>query len=138
MLFPRSLPIFLVLACLPAAVFAAPATGTQAPAVLPQAFAGWQMQGTAQTSTSPAAADATNANVLSEYRFSDLASATYTRDDGRTLKFAVPGAWPPGVFACRVTVEGGGTSDPVLLNAPDPWWVQGDEGEVYTSPADLP
>jgi len=86
MLFPRFLPIFLVLACLPAAVFAAPATGTQAPAILPQAFAGWQMQGTAQTSTSPAAADATNANVLSEFRFSDLASATYTRDDGRTLK----------------------------------------------------
>ncbi len=44
------------------------------------------MQGTAHTSTDPAAADATNAPVLKEYRFSDMASASYTRDDGRTLK----------------------------------------------------
>ena len=36
--------------------------------------------------TDPAAADAANAAVLEEYRFTDLASATYTRDDGRTLK----------------------------------------------------
>lgn len=50
-------------------------------------------------------------------------------DDGRTLKFAVPAAWQPGVFACRVTA-GGSASDPVLVNAPDPWWVQGDEGEA--------
>jgi len=83
--FPRLLLVFLVLACLPAAVFAA-APGMQPPAILPQAFAGWQMQGTAQTSASAAAADPINANVLNEYRFSDLASATYTREDGRTLK----------------------------------------------------
>lgn len=44
------------------------------------------MQGPAQTSTDPAAADPTNAAVLKEYRFSDLASSSYTRDDGRTLK----------------------------------------------------
>jgi len=44
------------------------------------------MQGTAQTSTNAAAADPTNAAVLSEYRFTDLATATYTRDDGRTVK----------------------------------------------------
>ncbi len=44
------------------------------------------MQGSAHTSSDPAAADSTNAAVLKEYRFGDFASATYTRDDGRTLK----------------------------------------------------
>ena len=44
------------------------------------------MQGQARTSSDPAAADVTNAAVLKEARFSDLASATYTREDGRTLK----------------------------------------------------
>ncbi len=58
----------------------------QAPALLPQRFGGWEMQGSPQTSTDPAAADPTNAAVLKEYRFSDVASSTYTRDDGRTLK----------------------------------------------------
>jgi hypothetical protein len=43
------------------------------------------MQGAPQISTDAAAADPTNAAVLKEYRFSDLALATYTRDDGRTL-----------------------------------------------------
>src|SRR4029077_17507903 len=52
----------------------------------PQAFAGWQMQGTPQTSSEAATADPTNAAVLREYRFTDVASATYTRDDGRTLR----------------------------------------------------
>ncbi len=44
------------------------------------------MQGNPQTSSDPAVADSTNARVLKEYRFNDLASATYSRDDGRTLK----------------------------------------------------
>ena len=44
------------------------------------------MQGPPQTSTDPAVADPTNAAVLKEYRFSDLASSTYSREDGRTLK----------------------------------------------------
>ena len=44
------------------------------------------MQGPAHTSDDPAVADSTNAPVLNEYRFSDGATATYTRDDGRTLK----------------------------------------------------
>jgi uncharacterized protein DUF6599 len=58
----------------------------QATALLPQQFGGWQMQGSAQTSTDPATADPTNAAVLREYRFSDLEIANYSRDDGRTLK----------------------------------------------------
>jgi len=55
-------------------------------AILPAEFGGWQMVGSASSSTNPAAADAANAAVLKEYRFTDFASATYTRDDGRTLK----------------------------------------------------
>jgi hypothetical protein len=62
------------------------APSNRAPAILPQDFGGWQRQGAVQTSTDPAAADPTNAAVLKEYRFTDFASAAYTRDDGRTLK----------------------------------------------------
>jgi len=86
MRFPRSLLVSLVFGCLSTVLFAASAPAAQAPPILPQAFAGWQIQGTAQTSTSAASADPTNAAVLNEYRFADFASATYTRDDGRTLK----------------------------------------------------
>jgi len=80
---------FAVLAYLLGAAYAAnqPAPAKPAPAaLLPQTFAGWQMQGSPQTSTDPAAADPTNGAVLKEYRFSDFASSAYTRDDGRTLK----------------------------------------------------
>ena len=44
------------------------------------------MQGRAQAGADPSTADPANAGVLKEYRFSDLESATYIRDDGRTLK----------------------------------------------------
>lgn len=44
------------------------------------------MQGAPRISTDAAVADPANAAVLTEYRFSDLALATYTREDGRTLK----------------------------------------------------
>jgi hypothetical protein len=67
-------------------LFGASAPTAQAPAILPQAFAGWQMQGAPQTSSDAASADPTNAAVLREYRFTDVASAIYTRDDGRTLR----------------------------------------------------
>lgn len=69
------------------ALGATPQGGAGAPpALLPQQFGGWQMQASAETSSNPQAADPVNAAVLKEYRFSDFASATYTRDDGRTLK----------------------------------------------------
>jgi hypothetical protein len=55
------------------------------PAILPQDFGGWQMQGTAKTGTDPAVADPANAAVLKEYGFTDFASAAYKRDDGRTV-----------------------------------------------------
>ena len=85
---PRFLLVFPILGCLSSVLFAAvaPAPGAQAPAILPQAFAGWQMQGTSQTSANAATADPTNAPVLNEYRFTDFESAMYTREDGRTLK----------------------------------------------------
>ncbi len=54
-------------------------------AILPQQFAGWQQSGTPKQSTDPAAADPTNASLLKEYGFTDFESATYTRDDGRTV-----------------------------------------------------
>jgi hypothetical protein len=86
MRFPQILRVLAVLVCIAAAAFAANPPATQTPALLPQAFGGWEIKGSAHTSTDPAAADATNAAVLKEYGFSDRASATYTRDDGRTLK----------------------------------------------------
>ena len=61
-------------------------TTAPTPAILPQQFAGWQMQGTPQNSANAAAADPANAPILKEYRFTDYELATYTRDDGRTLK----------------------------------------------------
>ena len=80
---------FIVLAFLLGVAYAATQPAPAKPAqatLLPPQFAGWQMQGAPQTSTDAAAADPTNAAVLKEYRFSDFASANYTRDDGRTLK----------------------------------------------------
>jgi hypothetical protein len=61
-------------------------TSAQAAPILPKAFGGWEMQGAAKTSTDPAEADQINGAVLKEYGFTDLASSTYTRDDGRALK----------------------------------------------------
>jgi hypothetical protein len=82
------LPLFSIVLSLFAGLagFAATPSQNQPPALLPQQFGGWQMQGNAQTSSDAATADPANARVLQEYRFTDLASATYTRDDGRTLK----------------------------------------------------
>jgi len=86
MRFPRYTSILAILGCLLGAAFADNPPAAQTAAILPPQFAGWQIQGSAQTSASPAAADPTNAAVLKEYRFTDSASATYARDDGRTLK----------------------------------------------------
>lgn len=52
---------------------------------------------------------------------------TPLQKDGSALKFALPGEWTQGVFACRVTT-GNVCSNEVLINAPDPWWMQGDLG----------
>jgi hypothetical protein len=90
MSFSRYLLALTVAVVMAGAGFAAnPASGAAEPpasALLPQQFAGWQRQGSPQISTDPAAADPTNAEVLKEYGFSDVAVSTYVRDDGRTLK----------------------------------------------------
>jgi hypothetical protein len=92
--FSRSVANVIVLACFLGVAFAqTPSRSSklshssdQQAALLPQQFGGWEMQGSAQTGADPAAADPTNAAVLKEYRFTDLASSTYSRDDGRVLK----------------------------------------------------
>src|SRR3977135_4456234 len=53
--------------------------------ILPQGFAGWRVEGTAQTSGDAGIADPANAAILKEFGFSDFTSATYRREDGRTL-----------------------------------------------------
>jgi hypothetical protein len=73
----------------------APAVKPSAPvasdAVLPNDFAGWQVQGLVTKSSDPESADATNAPVLKEYGFQRIEKAAYKRDDGRnlTIKAAV-------------------------------------------------
>ncbi|MFA6293200.1 MAG: glycosyl hydrolase family 28-related protein [Victivallales bacterium] len=44
-----------------------------------------------------------------------------------SLKALVPSDWPKGVYACRAR-DGEKVSKTVLVNAPDVWWKQGDEG----------
>lgn len=45
-----------------------------------------------------------------------------------TFKFLIPSTWENGIYACRI-VDGEAISDPVLLNSPDCWWIQGDLGK---------
>ena len=83
----RFIPVVLI-CLLSISVFAtAPAAkdASAPPAVLPANFAGWQLQGNIQTSTDPTSADPTNPAVLKEYGFTDFASGTFARDDGRKL-----------------------------------------------------
>jgi hypothetical protein len=57
--------------------------------------------------------------------------ATVLQAGDVSLKFVVPTDWKLGVMACRVVVDGA-VSPTTYLNAPDPWWVQGDAGETAT------
>jgi hypothetical protein len=83
----KLLVLFVAAFCLVSVVFAtSPGVDAPAPPILPKQFAGWQMQGAAQTSEDAAAADPTNAALLKEYGFTDFEAATYKSDDGRTLK----------------------------------------------------
>lgn len=79
---PRIISAFAVVVLLAGAAFAA---GTPPASILPKEFGGWQLSGAMRTSQDPATADSVNAALLKEYGFTDLASATYTRDDGRKL-----------------------------------------------------
>lgn len=53
--------------------------------LLASSFAGWHLSKPAQTTTNPASADPLNAGVLKEYGFTDVETATYTRDDAHQL-----------------------------------------------------
>jgi hypothetical protein len=55
-------------------------------------------------------------------------AATVLQSSTTSVKFVVPADWAQGVYAFRVH-NGGAVSDPVLLNVPDPWFIQGDQGE---------
>jgi hypothetical protein len=68
------------------ALASSPGSEASTPPILPQQFAGWQMQGQAVASKEAAAADPTNASLLKEYGFTDFESGTYKSDDGRMLK----------------------------------------------------
>jgi len=49
-----------------------------------------------------------------------------------SLKFIVPADWKQGVYALKVTGKAGKASNEWLINSPDVWWTQGDEGEAAT------
>jgi hypothetical protein len=49
-----------------------------------------------------------------------------------SLKFIVPANWKQGVYALKVTGKDGKSSKEWLINSPDVWWTQGDEGEAAT------
>jgi hypothetical protein len=83
---PRFLLPLIAASLVTAAFAAGPASDSPAPPILPQQFAGWQIQGAPQASKDAAAADPTNAALLTEYGFTDVEAATYKSDDGRTLK----------------------------------------------------
>ncbi len=86
MIFHRCFPVFLSCVLAAAAFASEPAAkGTATAAILPSSFGGWQLQGAAQTSTDPTAADATNPAILKEYGFTDFSSGTFSRDDGHKL-----------------------------------------------------
>jgi hypothetical protein len=84
--------------------------------------------------------------VISGENFADNATVELKRlsDDGKeddqppvkispvqfsrnSLKVVIPQKWKIGIYSCRVTQQEG-DSEEVMLNAPDVWWSQGDEG----------
>ncbi len=69
---------------IPATFAATPQTTLTAP-ILPTQFAAWQMHGSPQISKDASIADPANAALLREYGFTDVESAKYSSDDGRTL-----------------------------------------------------
>jgi hypothetical protein len=68
--------------------------------------------------------------VLSGDRATWLPTEVFQQTD-RTLKFLLPASARPGITSFRV-VTGEGTSPAVVLNAPQSWWLQGDETDAAT------
>jgi hypothetical protein len=83
-LFKSTCLYLLSIVLLPATVVSAQSKAPAGP--LPQTFSGWHIDaGSAKTSKDPAAADPTDAPVLKEYGFTDLQTATYSRN-GRKMQ----------------------------------------------------
>ena len=83
-LFKSTCLYLLSIVLLPATVVSAQSRTPAGP--LPQTFSGWHIDaGSAKTSKDPAAADPTDAPVLKEYGFTDLQTATYSRN-GRKMQ----------------------------------------------------
>jgi hypothetical protein len=83
-LFKSTYLYLLSIVLLPATVVSAQSKAPAGP--LPQTFSGWHIDaGSAKTSKDPAAADPTDAPVLKEYGFTDLQTATYSRN-GRKMQ----------------------------------------------------
>ena len=47
------------------------------------------------------------------------------------VKAVIPATWKAGVYVVRAR-QGAEVSEPWLVNAPQPWWLQGDEGQRAT------
>jgi hypothetical protein len=90
--------VFALVVCLASTGFAAGGESPPPP-ILPKQFAGWQIQDAPAASKDAAAADPANAALLKEYGFTDVETATYNRDDGRTLKIRAGRDWRPGRIA---------------------------------------
>jgi len=48
----------------------------------------------------------------------------------RSLRFMVPKDWAAGAYRCRVETKSGAAKR--LINAPQPWWIQADDGRQAT------
>ena len=48
----------------------------------------------------------------------------------RSLRFVVPKDWAAGAYRCRVETKSGAVER--LINAPQPWWIQADDGRQAT------
>jgi hypothetical protein len=66
---------------------------------------------------------------LSQSAWTKLAAHTSTE---RSLTATVPANWSDGIYALRLKNESQQASEPVLVNTPDPWFVQGDMGDTAT------
>ena len=61
-------------------------------------------------------------------KFSDTQTLRPLQSSDDSLKFLLPAAWKPGIYRFQIEADGA-KSAPVTLNAPDPWWQQGDWGQ---------